>query len=132
MYGDYLDDEKAVSNASDAAAPAANSSDKTPIDVTYGYSKANRPDLKQVVLNLATTGVANFPIWMEACDGNTSDKAVLQAAAARMEAFCKALQDSPSFLHVGDSAMYERCVKEAVEMKWLSRVPERLKEAKNG
>ena len=40
------------------------------------------------------------------------------------------LQDSPSFLHVGDSAMYERCVKEAVEMKWLSRVPERLKEAK--
>jgi len=130
LYGDYLDDEKAVSNASDAAAPAANSSDKTPIDVTYGYSKANRPDLKQVVLNLATKGVANFPIWMEACDGNTSDKAVLQAAAARMEAFCKALQDSPSFLHVGDSAMYERCVKEAVEMKWLSRVPERLKEAK--
>jgi len=50
----------AVSNASDATAPAPNSSDKTPIDVTYGYSKANRPDLKQVVLNLATTGVANF------------------------------------------------------------------------
>ena len=60
LYGDYLDDEKAVSDSSDTAAPAANSSDKTPIDVTYGYSKANRPDLKQVVLNLATTGVANF------------------------------------------------------------------------
>ena len=98
--------------------------------VIYGYSKANRPDLKQVVLNLATTGVANFSIWMEACDGNASDKAVLQAAAARMTAFCKELQDSPSFLYVGDSVMYERCVKEAGDMKWLSRVSERLNEAK--
>ena len=124
LYGDYQSDEKAVSQSANASTPAST------IDVTYGYSKANRPDLKQVVLNLATTGVANFPIWMEACDGNASDKAVLQAAAARMEVFCKALQDSPSFLHVGDSAMYERCVKEAVELKWLSRVPERLKEAK--
>lgn len=130
LYGDYLDDEKAGSNASGAAAPATNSSANTPIDVTYGYSKANRPDLKQVVLNLATTGVANFPIWMEACDGNASDKAVLQAAAARMTAFCKELQDSPSFLYVGDSAMYERCVKEAGDMKWLSRVSGRLNEAK--
>lgn len=130
LYGDYPDDDKAGSNASGPAEPTANSSAKPPIDVTYGYSKANRPDLKQVVLNLATTGVANFPIWMEACDGNASDKAVLQAAAARMTAFCKELQDSPSFLYVGDSAMYERCVKEAGDMKWLSRVSERLNEAK--
>ena len=50
-------------------------------------------------------GVDNFPIWMEACDGNASDKAALQATAARMEAFCKVLQDSP-----GDSAMlWTRC-----------------------
>ena len=39
-------------------------------------------------------GVANFPIWIKACDGNASDKAALQATAARMEAFCKVLQDS--------------------------------------
>ena len=26
-------------------------------DVNYGYSKAHRPDLKQVVLNMATTSV---------------------------------------------------------------------------
>lgn len=131
LYGDYDEDEKARStNPSGAMASTANSSAKDPIDVTYGYSKANRPDLKQVVLNLATTGVANFPIWMESCDGNASDKAVLQAAAARMTAFCKELQDSPSFLYVGDSAMYERCVKEAGDMTWLSRVSDRLNEAK--
>ena len=122
LYGEYADDKKIDSNASDSDALTANLSIKTPIDVTYGYSKANRPDLKQVVLNLATTGVANFPIWMEACNGNASDKTVLQAAASRMKAFCKKLEDSPSFLYVGDNAMYERCVKEAGDMKWLSRV----------
>lgn len=47
-----------------------------------------------------------------------------------MRLFCKGLETSPSFLYVGDSAMFERCVKEAGEMKWLSRVPERLTEAK--
>lgn len=130
LYGEYDSDEKASLKVSNEATSTTVSSPETPIDVTHGYSKANRPDLKQVVLNLATTGAANFPIWMEACSGNASDKVVLQAAAAKMQAFCKELKDSPSFLYVGDSAMYERCVKEAHEMKWLSRVPERLNEAK--
>ena len=132
VYGEYQGDESVSSDATPekiSTALAASSSGQA-IEVTYGYSKANRPDLKQVVLNLATTGAANFPIWMEACSGNASDKVVLQAAAARMQAFCKELEESPSFLYVGDSAMYERCVNEAAEIKWLSHVPERLKEAK--
>ena len=128
LYGEYGDDEKGESKKESSIIDAPPS--KAAIDVAYGYSKANRPDLKQVVLNLATTGAANFPIWMEACSGNASDKVVLQAAAARMQLFCKELEASPSFLYVGDSAIYERCVKEAGEMKWLSRVPERLKEAR--
>lgn len=123
LYGEYGSDDKGVSNQEESA-------HKAPIDITYGYSKANRPDLKQVVLNLATTGAANFPIWMESCSGNSSDKVILQAAAERMRLFCKGLETSPAFLYVGDSAMFERCVKEAGEMKWLSRVPERLTEAK--
>ncbi|AWN75227.1 IS1634 family transposase [Legionella anisa] len=40
----------------------------------HGYSKANRPDLKQVMLSLTQGGVANIPLWMEALDGNSSDK----------------------------------------------------------
>ena len=131
LYGQYTGDEQtSLSASSEEATLAAATSSTGAIDVTYGYSKANRPDLKQVVLNLATTGAANFPIWMEACSGNASDKVVLQAAAARMQAFCKELKDSPSFLFVGDSAMYERCVTEGGELKWLSRVSERLNEAK--
>ncbi len=44
-------------------------------------SKDVRPDLKQMVLNLATTGAASLPVWMEAYKRNASDKVVLQQAA---------------------------------------------------
>jgi transposase len=54
----------------------------------------------------------------------------LKAAAARMQLFCNELNHTPAFLYVGDSAMYERCAKEAGDLKWLSCVPKRLNEAK--
>ncbi|HND86668.1 MAG TPA: IS1634 family transposase, partial [Pseudobdellovibrionaceae bacterium] len=96
----------------------------------YGYSKDHRSDLKQMVLNLATTGKAGFPIWMEAHSGNTSDKKILHEAAQRMRALCKGIKDAPSFMTVGDSAIYDACIKEAGDMLWLTRVPERHKAAK--
>ena len=46
-----------------------------------------------MVINLATTGAASFPIWMEAHSGNASNKTVLISAAERMKKFCDALND---------------------------------------
>lgn len=92
----------------------------------HGHSKARRPDLKQMVINLATTGKAGFPIWMEAHNGNASDQVVLHEAAQRMETFCSGLAGSQPFLYVGDSAMYSHCVKYGDNLRWLSRVPERV------
>jgi transposase len=97
----------------------------------YGYSKDHRPDLKQMVINLATTGSAGFPIWMEPHSGNASDKKILHEAAKRMQAFCNQLKEAPSFMYVADSAMYDSCIKEAGAMLWLSRVPEQHKAAKD-
>jgi len=34
---------------------------------TYGYSKANRPDLKQVTLSLIQSGAANIPALRQLC-----------------------------------------------------------------
>lgn len=94
-----------------------------------GHSKIKRDDLKQMVLHLATTGSAGFPIWMEAHAGNASDKKTLVAAAERMKNFGENLQlDDP--IYVGDSAFYSGAVKSDAGMKWLSRVPENIKEAK--
>lgn len=111
LYGEYADEAK-------GPAPA------------YGHSKAHRPDLKQMVINLATTGKAAFPIWMEAHSGNASDKVILHEAAKRMDTLCEGLKGADPFLHVGDSAMYSRCVKDGGNMRWLSRVPERINAAK--
>jgi transposase len=96
----------------------------------HGHSKIKRPDFKQMILHLATTGAANLPIWMEAHSGNASDKKTLIEAASRIEEFKDQLHIPNDFLYVGDSAMYSNAVKEGGDMKWLSRVPENIKEAK--
>jgi transposase len=121
VFGEYAEEEtslppKELSSGLSTAVPA--------FRLAHGHSKDHRPDLKQMVLNLATTGAAAFPIWMESHSGNASDKKVLQAGAARMNDFCKQIKNAPVFLYVGDSAFYERCVKENVPFKWLSRVPD--------
>ena len=113
VYGDYPDERE----PDETVRPAR------------GHSKIKRNDLKQMVLHLATTGSAGFPIWMEAHAGNASDKKTLIEAAERMKSFRKQLQlDDP--IYVGDSAFYSGAVKSDAGMKWLSRVPENIKEAK--
>lgn len=133
VYGEYEENSTDVS-APELSSIAAHSNTESAIvekkeetkipRVTYGYSKAKRPDLKQMVINLATTGQAGFPLWMESHDGNASDKKILAEAAVRMKAFCEQLKAAPDFLYVGDSAMYSHCIRDNLEMKWLSRVPE--------
>ena len=95
-----------------------------------GYSKSHRHDLKQMVLNLATTGAAGFPVWMESHSGNKSDKIILPNSAVRMNEFCKGLSGVPDFLYVGDSAMYSNVLPFSKDIKWLSRVPENILQAK--
>jgi transposase len=46
-----------------------------PFQVTYGYSKDKRPDLKQFVLSTLCVDRA-VPIWGKSDDGNASDKAL--------------------------------------------------------
>ena len=97
------------------------------IQITHGYSKDRRPDLKQVMLSLTTTGAANVPIWMEPQDGNSSDKKTFQETAARVRAFQQQIHDAPDFVWVADSAMYvpEKLLTQGT-MRWITRVPETI------
>ncbi len=45
------------------------------IEIRHGHSKDHRPDLKQVVLSLVVNGPSAMPLFMEALDGNSSDRA---------------------------------------------------------
>jgi transposase len=147
LYGDYEEEELEVTEATkDTSASTVTSAisdtDKYLKEETLlnqledrpipkrGHAKNKRFDLKQMVLTLATTGKAGFPIWMESHSGNSSDAKTLQETAQRIQAFCKNLENAPSFLYVGDAAMYNNCVKYGNNLQWLSRVPEQVKLAK--
>jgi len=93
-----------------------------------GYAKSGRRDLKQMVLLLATTGAANFPLWMESHSGNASDQTTVPAAAVKIKKLCQELADAPDFIYVGDSAIYANILQHSEEMFWITRAPEKIKE----
>ena len=126
VYGDY-EEEVQVTEKDDPEKMDKNLDPSHAAVPKRGYSKAHRHDLKQMVLNLATTGKAGMPIWMEAHSGNASDKKILYEASQRMRTLCNSLKEAPSFLIVGDSAMYDACMKDKSSTLWLTRVPENHK-----
>lgn len=99
----------------------------------YGYSKAHRPDLKQVMLSLMQGGEANLPLWMEALDGNSSDKTSFHETVKRVKGFMDCLKQAPDNLcFVVDAAFYDaEKLKELDSVKWITRVPATITESKS-
>ncbi len=98
------------------------------IEITYGYSKEHRPDLKQVVVNLITGHRSQLPVWMEALSGNSSDK---ESFPKTVHAFYQQMKAEQTVYFVVDSALYSAENLQGLgEVRWLTRVPETLAEAK--
>jgi transposase len=101
------------------------------IQLTYGHSKDKRPDLKQAVLSLVANGPSHMPIWMDALDGNSSDKSSFHETIRKVRAFQKQIQLDADFKWVADSALYSSgSLLAANDYLWLTRVPETINEAK--
>jgi transposase len=101
------------------------------VEITHGYSKDHRPDLKQVVVTLVTSQKARIPLWLEALDGNSSDKTSFRET---VDAYCRHLtadDEMPWF--VLDSAAYtaENIAHWGTAKRWITRVPETITEAAN-
>jgi transposase len=110
----------------DAAADAS-ADDATPtvIEVTYGYSRDHREDLKQWMLALVTSG-EGIPQFLQPLDGNASDKRALLEAVT---ALTRQLRESEEMagVYVADSGLYsaENMTQlNAASVRWVSRVPE--------
>ena len=102
--------------------------EKEAIEITFGYSKEQRPDLKQVVVNLITGHGSLLPVWMEALSGNSSDK---ESFPESIHGFCRQLKIEESCYFVVDSALYTAGNLESLgDIRWLTRVPETLTAAK--
>ena len=97
------------------------------IAVTYGYSRDHRADLKQWMLALATSRQGDVPLYLQALDGNASDKVSLVAAVEALSAQLRRRAGRPRRVFVADSGLYsaENVARlNAAGVRWISRVPE--------
>ena len=105
--------------------------DPETITITHGYSKDHRPDLKQLMLSLVVTGPSKMPIWMEALNGNSSDKESFHKTIEAVNEFQAQLDIGSESRWVADSALYTKDkLLKSNDYLWTTRVPETIKEAK--
>jgi transposase len=89
------------------------------IDITYGYSRDHRPNLKQFMMNLICVADGDIPVLMEIASGNQSDKARF---AGLFQDFSK--QWTFDGLCVADGALYSADnITAMTGLIWLTRVP---------
>jgi transposase len=105
--------------------------DSKGVRLTKGYSRDNRPDLNQVILNLITENQAGIPVYMQACSGNTNDSESFKLLVKSHIKSLKAAQRSQYF--IGDSALYVAetiCALNDQNKYFITRVPQHITEAK--
>jgi len=96
-----------------------------PIEITYGYSRDHRPDLKQFILDLICSGDGDVPLFLRVASGNESDNSIFAS-------ICQDFKNKINFdsLMVADSALYTAPNLEMLtNLRWLTRVPLSLKQA---
>ncbi len=90
-----------------------------PINITYGYSRDHRPDLKQFILELICSSDGDVPLFLKTASGNESDRKVFAQIAVDFKE-----QINLDTLMVADSALYSAAnIALMKDMKWLCRVP---------
>lgn len=117
---------------SDSTLTQEDEDNPTPIKLVKGYSRDHHPNLNQVVLNLIVEHKAGIPLMMKASDGNQVDS---QAFASLVDAHIDSLKamSNTKLTLIADAALFTQkglqTIKEK-EIDFISRVPNRLKEAK--
>ncbi len=94
------------------------------IRITHGHSRDRRPELKQFVVDLMSTGDGGVPLFFRVADGNEADQAVF---ADLIKEFRARLDLDALF--VADAALYgAENLASLGELRWLCRVPRTLAE----
>jgi transposase len=100
----------------------ANNVIKSPqsIEINYGYSRDHRPDLKQFIIELISSGDGDIPLFFETASGNQSDSSSFPKVFSKYKDKIKNNDD----LMVADAALYNaKNINLLSGMKWLCRVP---------
>ena len=106
---------------------ASESDEPTPIEITHGYSRDHRPELKQFTLDLITSGDGDVPLYLRVGNGNDADSTVFTEVIAQFQQQWKAAQPK---VYVADAALYQEDNLTALgTTPWISRVPATIAEA---
>lgn len=98
------------------------------VKITKGYSKDKNPDMNQVVVSLMCSYRSSIPVWLEVLSGNSSDK---KSFAQSIKEYKKQFEAKKLPYIVADSALFTKeGLSELSETRWVTRVPETVKEAK--
>ena len=96
------------------------------IDITYGYSRDHRPDLKQFMVDLMCSGDGDIPLYLRVGDGNETDSSVFAQLILEFRQ-----QWDVDALFVADAALYTSVnLQQMAQLRWVSRVPATLSSAK--
>jgi transposase len=125
VHGQYASPAASDTPTAEGAAEAAAEDEPAVIEVTYGYSRDHREDLKQWMLALVTSG-EGVPQFLHPLDGNASDKRVLLEAVTTLTQHLQDSGEQPG-VYVADSGLYstENMTQlNTAGVQWVSRVPE--------
>ena len=104
------------------------SDDENAIQVTHGYSRDYRPDLKQVVVQLLCSYRSQIPVWLEVLDGHQADKTSFPNT---INSYLAQLQEGETPYFIADSALYTATnIRSLSNVRWICRVPETIKAVK--
>ena len=102
-------------------------SDEHTIEITHGYSKDHRPDLKQVVLEIMCSHDGGIPVISKAWNGNASDTKIFRERAKALADSFKAAE-TPRYL-IADSKLYdEKTIEQGLGLiPFITRIPGTIK-----
>ena len=103
--------------------------DENTVNITHGYSKDHRPDLKQIVQELIVSQDGGVPLLSKVWDGNTSDNKIFRERSKHLvESFKTA---GNSYFCVADSKLYhQKNADYLAQINFITRVPSSIKEVK--
>lgn len=105
---------------------SSNSQIKSPqaIEITYGYSRDHRPDLKQFIIDLISSEDGDIPIFLTSASGNQSDSSSFAKIFLEYKEQIQKSEIPDNSLMVADAALYNaKNINLLSGIKWLCRVP---------
>ncbi len=96
--------------------------DEDEVVITHGHSKAHRPDLKQVVLEMMVSRDGGIPLMGKCLDGNASDNTVFKERTEKLvEEFKQS--ETPRYL-IADCKLYtSKNAKNLKDLPFITRIP---------